>query len=171
MLEYSDFPMEEKRFSVKEGEHIPGKVLHEYFHAYAENFGILEKTRFGAKVVSCELVECRTWVVTYAKNEEKDGEEALQVSVKGRKLVLATGSTSQEYLPTFKGMERFKGQHFHSKETSWRKGDMEKAKNIVVVGGSKSAADAVYMNASEGRHVDWVIRGIFKFYLHKSPNF
>jgi cation diffusion facilitator CzcD-associated flavoprotein CzcO len=36
---------------------------------------------------------------------------------------------------------------------------MSAAKRIVVLGGSKSAADAVYVNALEGRHVDWVVRG------------
>ncbi|CAG8955384.1 hypothetical protein HYFRA_00011368 [Hymenoscyphus fraxineus] len=135
LFEYSDFPMSEERFGTRKGEHIEGAVLSEYFHAYAVHFGILGKIRFGAR-----------------------GEGKREMVVRGRKLVCAMGSTSQEYVPRFRGMEGFKRRMFHSKEVPWRRKDMEGAENVVVVGGSKSAADAVYMNASEGRHVDWIIR-------------
>ncbi|CAG8974256.1 hypothetical protein HYALB_00009745 [Hymenoscyphus albidus] len=153
LFEYSDFPMSEERFGTRKGEHIEGAVLSEYFHAYAMHFGVLGCVRFGARVGSCEMGG-RGWVVRYVVEGEGKGERV----VRGRKLVCAMGSTSQEYVPSFRGMEGFKGMMFHSKEVPWRRKDMEGAKNVVVVGGSKSAADAVYMNASEGRHVDWIIR-------------
>jgi cation diffusion facilitator CzcD-associated flavoprotein CzcO len=35
---------------------------------------------------------------------------------------------------------------------------MNDAKNVVVLGGSKAAADTVYLNASKGKHVDWIVR-------------
>jgi cation diffusion facilitator CzcD-associated flavoprotein CzcO len=62
-------------------------------------------------------------------------------------------------MPIIEGSENFGGHIFHTKELHDRKEDMAVAKNIVVLGGSKSAADAVHLNASRGRHVDWVIRG------------
>jgi hypothetical protein len=37
--------------------------------------------------------------------------------------------------------------------------EMSAAKNIVILGGSKSSNDAGDLNASQGRHVGWLIRG------------
>ena len=152
MLEWSDFPMDFDTFGVKGGEHVPGPVLHKYLTAYAEHFGIFERIRFGCWVESAELLEDESWIVTYAGKEGK-------VRVGAQKLVLATGTTSQAHMPKFEGDEKFGGPLFHSKELSVREKEMEKAENVVVLGGSKSAADAVYFNAVKGRHVDWIIRG------------
>ncbi|KAF4632472.1 hypothetical protein G7Y89_g5661 [Cudoniella acicularis] len=130
MLEFSDFPMDFETFGVAPGSHVPGTVLHRYLAAYAQRFGVYEKVRFGCYVKSAELKGDGSWEVVYEKKDEDGGTD--EVKVVAKKMVLATGTTSGE--------------------------DMEKSENVVVAGGSKSAADAVYMTASKGRHVDWVIR-------------
>ena len=53
--EFSDFPMHEG-FGVRRGEHIPGKVVHEYFRQYPERFGLARRLLLGWKVRSAELV-------------------------------------------------------------------------------------------------------------------
>jgi cation diffusion facilitator CzcD-associated flavoprotein CzcO len=161
MLEYSDFPMDLETFGVAPGSHVPGFVLHRYLTAYAEHFGVFSRIRFGATVKTTELQENGSWLIHY---ELKNGQEkAKEMTLLGNKLVLATGTTSEPMMPLIKGSEIFRGHIFHFKDVPNRTDDIGTAKNIVVLGGSKSAADAVYMNACNGRHVDWAIRGKTKF--------
>jgi cation diffusion facilitator CzcD-associated flavoprotein CzcO len=158
MSEYSDFPMDFETFGVKPGSHVPGIVLHRYLTAYAERFGIFDKIRFEAFAKSAELKEDGTWVILY---EKRAGEEGVRkVEALARKLVMATGTTSEPNMPEIRGAADFVGHIFHFKEFQNRKKEMEAAHNIAVLGGSKSAADAIYLNASKGKHVDWIIRGI-----------
>lgn len=159
MFEFSDFPMDFDTFQVPTGSHIPGPVLHKYLTAYAQHFGFFDRIKFGATVQSAELNEDGSWLLSY---EVSTGEENLsEVKVVAKKLVLATGTSSTPNMPHIVGSEKFGGQILHTKELSKQKvkDEMSTAKNIVVLGGSKSAVDTVYMNAVRGRHVDWVIRG------------
>ncbi|KAH8676506.1 flavin-binding monooxygenase-like family protein [Tricladium varicosporioides] len=153
MLEYSDFPMDFETFGVEAGKHVPGTVYHDYLTAYAKKFGVFERVRFGCTVVSAELLSNKTWEVIYVDKNKKE-----KVKVKASKMVLATGTTSKPKMPVIKGRKLFEGHMFHSKELPFRNADMAESKNVAVLGGSKSACDAVYMNASNGRHVDWIIR-------------
>ena len=158
MSEYSDFPMDLETFGVKPGSHVPGIALHRYLTAYAERFGIFDKIKFEAFVKSAELKEDGTWVILY---EWRVGEEGVRkVEVLAKKLVMATGTTSEPNMPEIRGAADFGGHIFHFKDFQNRKEEMEVAHNIAVLGGSKSAADAIYLNASKGKHVDWIIRGI-----------
>ncbi|KAF4629405.1 hypothetical protein G7Y89_g8745 [Cudoniella acicularis] len=124
-----------------------------------------EKVRFGCCVKKTELRDDGSWEVSYEK--ENKGE----VKVKTKKPVLATGTTSLPHMPEIKGRDYFKGHVFHSKELPFRGEDMENSENVVVMGGSKSAIDSVYINAIKGRHVDWVIRESGKGLAWLSPAF
>ncbi|KAK1775968.1 hypothetical protein QBC45DRAFT_420875 [Copromyces sp. CBS 386.78] len=73
-------------------------------------------------------------------------------------MVLATGLTSEAFLPDFKGQEEFGAPLFHGKELKKYEGTLVSAKVVTVLGGTKSAWDAVYAYASKGVKVDWVIR-------------
>jgi cation diffusion facilitator CzcD-associated flavoprotein CzcO len=151
-LEYSDFPMDFETFGVATGSHVPGTVLHRYLTAYAEHFRVFSRIRFGTTVKTTELQENGSWLIHY---ELTNGQEkAKQVTLLGNKLVIATGMTSEPKMPLIKGSEIFGGHIFHFKDVPNHTDDIGTAKNIVVLGGSKSAADAVYMNACKGRHVD-----------------
>ena len=158
MIEYSDFPMDFETFGIKPGTHVPGIAVHRYLTAYAERFGIFDKIRFETLVKSAELKEDGTWVILYEMGSGAGGVKTVKVLAK--KLVLATGTTSQANLPQIHGDADFRGHIFHFKEFQDRKREMEVAHNIAVLGGSKSAADVVYLNASKGKHVDWIIRGM-----------
>jgi cation diffusion facilitator CzcD-associated flavoprotein CzcO len=158
MSEYSDFAMDFETFGVKPGSHVPGIALHRYLTAYAQRFGIFDKIRFEALVKSVELNEDGSWVILYENRIDEQG--VRKVKVLAKKLVMATGTTSEPNMPEIRGAADFRGQIFHFKEFQKRKKEMEAAHNIAVLGGSKSAADAIYMNASQGKHVDWIIRGI-----------
>jgi cation diffusion facilitator CzcD-associated flavoprotein CzcO len=156
MFEYSDFPIDFETFGVPPGTHIPGMVVHKYLKSYAEHFGFFNKIRFQSTVKLAELKEDRSWIITY---EMQKGQEMMKIKLAAKKIVLATGMTSLSSMPQIAGSEEFEGPIFHFKDFQHHKDDMKASKNILVLGGSKSAVDAAYLNASECRHVDWIIRG------------
>lgn len=153
--EYLDYPMTPEVFGVQPGEYMTGPVMHKYLTSYAEAFGIKDKIRLRHTVLEAEHQGGAEggWVLTV---ESPGGEKKM---VFARKMVLATGLTSESFLPEFKGQEDFGAPLFHSKELKKYGGTLESAKVVTVLGGTKSAWDAVYAYASKGIKVNWVIRG------------
>ncbi|EJT73105.1 hypothetical protein GGTG_09955 [Gaeumannomyces tritici R3-111a-1] len=150
--EYPDFPMDTATFGVKPGEHIPGRVVHKYLNAYAAKFGVADKIRCG-------------WDVVSAEHQEDEGGWRLTVAAAGgtkkilaRRLVVATGLTSEPFMPHIEGQETYGNPIFHRMSSEEDEGLLTKAKNFTVFGGTKSAWDAVYAAATKGVQVDWIIR-------------
>ena len=151
--EYPDFPMDEATFGLRPGEHIPGPVLHEYLTRYADRFGILDRIRYRCRLAAAEHRDDGGWILT---TQDAAGAEARVVVAK--KLVIATGLTSDPFLPAFKGQDEFGVPLFHNKYLPQHAGALGSAKSVTVFGGTKSAWDAVYDLGSKGVHVDWVMR-------------
>jgi cation diffusion facilitator CzcD-associated flavoprotein CzcO len=78
-----------------------------------------------------------------------------------KKLVVATGLTSEPFLPTFKGSKEFGAPLFHCRDFLAYASTMDTERSVVIFGGTKSAWDTVYAYAAKGVKVDWVIRGMF----------
>ncbi|KAK2741116.1 hypothetical protein FQN57_005717 [Myotisia sp. PD_48] len=162
--EFSDFPMDGEAFGVKDGQHIPGTVVHGYLEAYANHFGLTERMKLRSKVLSAEHQEDRSsWILTI--DTDSGGMEAEASSntsiIITRRLVVATGFTSQAFLPAFKGQELFNVPLFHCRNLLQHQPDLlesETEKKVVVYGGTKSAWDAAYACAISGVPVTMVIR-------------
>lgn len=77
------------------------------------------------------------------------------------RVVVSTGLSSEEFLPKFDGEESFVSPIFHVKYLPNYADTLDAAKSVTVLGGTKSAWDAVYAYASRGVQVNWVIRGVF----------
>ncbi|KAF2090946.1 dimethylaniline monooxygenase (N-oxide forming) [Saccharata proteae CBS 121410] len=151
--EYSDFPMETEAFGVKPGEHIPGEVLHRYLTSYAEYFGLHRLIQFNTRVVAVERAEDDAgWIVT-SKTGDEDEKQVL-----AKKLIVATGLTSEPNVPELPGSEVFGAPIFHMKDFRENEETISSADNVTVIGGGKSAWDAAYAYASQGVHVDMIIR-------------
>lgn len=158
-LEYPDFPMTTARFGVKTDNYIPGEVVHEYLEAYATEFGISEHIRLRTKVLSAEHLDGAEggWVLTIASSDASD--KRGQKLVKARRLIIATGITSEAFLPHFRGQETFGGRVFHGKHFQQNRDTLKTAKSAVVLGGHKFAWDAAYTYAMAGVETHMVIRG------------
>ncbi|KAI0120956.1 hypothetical protein BJ170DRAFT_153875 [Xylariales sp. AK1849] len=155
--EYPDFPMDTETFGVKPGEHIPGQVCHDYLRKYAEKFDILGRIRYETKVVSAEHQAAGGWALTLCKGSAtSDAVEGTQVMA--IQMIVATGLTSEPFLPHIAGQESFGAPMFHSRDFSHHTDTLDSAKTATVFGGTKSGWDAVYAYASKGTKVDWVIR-------------
>ncbi|KUI64912.1 FAD-containing monooxygenase EthA [Cytospora mali] len=150
-LQYPDFPLVPEEFGIERGQHIPGQVVHDYLSQYADRFGIADKIRYGVKVVSAEHHDSGGWTLI----AESGGATARLTAAR---LVIATGLTSEAFLPRFEGEADFGAPIFHSKHFKENRDTLDTAKSVTVFGGTKSAWDAVYAYASKGIRVDWVIR-------------
>ncbi|KAK4671633.1 hypothetical protein QC764_607570 [Podospora pseudoanserina] len=151
--QFPDFPMTTEQFGVKPGDHIPGVVVHEYLKAYAEKFGIADKIRFRHKVVTAEHQDGLDggWTLTVEHDDETS-------RIFAKKLIVATGLTSEPFLPHIDGQEEFSAPLFHGADFLQHVDTLETTHKVTVFGGSKSAWDAVYAYGKKGIHVDWVIR-------------
>ncbi|KAK1496289.1 hypothetical protein CTAM01_08476 [Colletotrichum tamarilloi] len=152
--EYPDFPMDSKRFNIKPGQHIPGETISIYLKAYADKFGITDKIRSCHKVIVAEHQETSEggWFLTVANSQ--NGE----IRVFARRLIIATGLTSEPWLPHFDGQESFGGRIFHGKYFQQNADTLETANTVTIFGGTKFAWDAVYSYATAGVKVNWIIR-------------
>ncbi|KAF5620549.1 dimethylaniline monooxygenase [Fusarium sp. NRRL 52700] len=80
------------------------------------------------------------------------------IKIEARRLVLATGLSSEPFLPIFEGQEDFGAPIFHAKDLRNHEDTYGTAKSLTVFGGTKSAWDMVYLYATKGIRVNWVIR-------------
>lgn len=160
--EYPDYPMSPDVFGVKPGQHIPGRVCHEYLSAYVKNHGISDKIRYSSKVVSAEHnKESGGWLLSVCKldgNGSLGAHGPVEYQVVTRKLVVATGLTSEPFRPGFDGEDTYSGKLFHIKDFPKFTETLNTARRVTVFGGTKSGWDAVYAYATRGIQVDWVIR-------------
>ncbi|GES65483.1 putative dimethylaniline monooxygenase [Aspergillus terreus] len=149
--EYPDYPMDHKVYGVKENGHIPAATLHRYLTDYARHFGVLARTAFNTTVLSIEPMGADGWSIVTSSGGK-------QGRFRTKKLIMATGLTSEPNMPTFPGQEQFNAPLFHAKDYCRQAPATKSAKNVVVVGGAKSAFDIAYAFVQQGAQVDLVIR-------------
>lgn len=149
--EYPDFPMSTEVYGVQPGEHIPAPVLHRYLTDFAKKFGVFSRIKFSTKVESLKPTEKGGWLLSTTAEGVADTFET-------KKIIIATGLTSQANFPAYSGAETFQAPYFHSKDFYLNGGTLETSNNAVVVGGGKSAMDVAYVYAENGVHVDLVMR-------------
>ncbi|RBQ72818.1 hypothetical protein FVER14953_20562 [Fusarium verticillioides] len=142
--QYPDFPMDAETYGVKPGQHIPGQIVHRCLEAYARHFDIYDMIRFGHKLETAEHQENGGWVLRVRDIQAGDN-----IKIKARRLVLATGLTSEPFLPIFRGQEDFGAHIFHAKELCNHEDTYSTAKSVTVFGGTKSAWDMVYLYATK----------------------
>ncbi|KAI0903018.1 hypothetical protein F4823DRAFT_620203 [Ustulina deusta] len=154
-FEYPDFPMSSDEFDVKLGEHIPGQAINTYLRAYAKRNGISDLIQLNTKVLSAEHQETDNggWVLTLTASDPSTTKKVF-----AKRLILATGLTSEAFLPRFDGQEVFGGRVFHGKHFQQNSDTLKTAKAVTVFGGTKFAWDAAYAYATAGVKVNWVIR-------------
>lgn len=153
-------------FGVKPREHIPGRVVHDYLVKVAEKFDIVDKIRYSTRVISVEQNPSGGWVVKSVK-----GASGTESAILARKLIVASGLTSEPFMPHFEGQSSFGKPIFHGKDFAQHADTVETAARVTVFGGGKTGWDAVYAHASKGVHVDWVIRASGHGPVWMSPPF
>jgi hypothetical protein len=155
--ESSDFPMTPEQFDVAPGQHISGDTVHDYLTQFSDHFGLTCRIRLGHKLESAELLENGEWFLRIVLMACKTSHRSFE-NITAGKLVVATGLTSEPFVPRFSGQTEFNRVLFHSKELRHHADDLDGAKHVVVLGGNKSAWDACFLIAKKGVHAHMVIR-------------
>ncbi len=142
-----------------------GPSIREYIRTTAHEYGMEDKVQFGLKTTKAEWSsEQACWTVTAL--HEASGETR---SFTARYLVGATGyyNYDQGYLPSFPGVERFKGQCIHPQH--WPD-DLDYAgKRVVVIGSGATAVTVVPAMADKAAHVTMLQRS--PTYIFSVPGF
>lgn len=151
LFEYSDHAMSPD--GIQRDGCIPGYAVHRYLDEYAEKFDLKRRLRLSSKVTHVDRDSVnKIWSLRVENCED---------ILLCEKLIIATGLTSQPFLPDIPRCD-FKGEILHTKvlglpETIERVQKPE-VKRVLVYGGSKSAFDAVHLLIRLGKKVEWVIR-------------
>jgi cation diffusion facilitator CzcD-associated flavoprotein CzcO len=150
--EFSDFPMDPRgRYGLKHDQHIPGTVMYQYLHDFADHFDLTRRTQLLCRAHDVERLPDDTWLVRYTSPE---GERQLHT----RKLVIATGLTTRPFVPYFEGQESFARPIAHVKEQAAHDKLLIDAKDVVVLNATKSAYDVAHACAKRGIPVHFIVR-------------
>jgi hypothetical protein len=154
-FEWSDWPMDTETFGVKSGEHIPGEVVHKYLCSYAEKFDLVRRIELNSKVETAEAGPDDAWTLRITQCHASKQQTVMMVT---NKLVVATGMTSESNMPRLKGEDNFGRPLFHFADFPKHISTLATTKRVAILGGAKSAWDAVYSYAEAGVEVEWIIR-------------
>lgn len=151
-FEFSDLQMKTE-FDIPDWTAIPGPIAHQYFHRYAEKFDLLQRCIFNTEVMSVER-DIGGWeVLTRGVGANaKAGEKTFVCDV----LMVAVGNFSVPMIPDI-DTSLFDGITFHTKDLRKRAADLasEDVQTVAVVGGNKSAFEAVCLSYKAGKKVHW----------------
>ena len=162
ILEFSDMPLRDVPDSETYHGFFPAKYVASYLKTYVES------RRYGGKSLAARIdldskvgLLSRTeqgWELHVRRSPEKTDRP---ICYTARKVIDATGLTSTPNMPVIEGLGVYSGRVFHSRDFAANQQLLlasETTRNVVVVGGAKSAADIAYACAKAGKQVDWIIR-------------
>lgn len=96
------------------------------------------------------------WAIAVRQTGRTQGETSILTC---DKLILATGLNSKPQMPDL-DMSKFDGPSFHALEMAKRHGELvaDDVNHVTIIGGHKSALEAVGTAAQAGKKVEWLIR-------------
>ncbi|PSN74512.1 dimethylaniline monooxygenase (N-oxide forming) [Corynespora cassiicola Philippines] len=153
-FEYSDLPMDTHGYNPA-NDHIPGENVNEYLNQYALKFDLMRYMRFNWAVESATDEGHSGW--TLKTTETQSGTKIFHM-IKASKLVIATGLTSEPFIPIINGGEVFGAPTYHSSQFSIAENGLGPYKRVALLGGAKFSWDIACAYAAAGVQVNWIIR-------------
>jgi cation diffusion facilitator CzcD-associated flavoprotein CzcO len=128
----------------------PQPEILEYMDDCARKFGVLEHIRFDTEIAGARFDEtAQVWRLRTVAGEEVEADV----------LVSAVGQLNRPHVPELPGLDRFRGEKFHS--ARWNHGYDLRGKRVAVVGNAASAIQFIPQIAPEVERL---------FVLQRSPN-
>ena len=120
--------------------------LRDYFERCTDQFGIRNNIQLNSEVQQMQFDKAsRTWTVTVQK---QDGSvEALTANA----VISAVGQLNRPAIPSFEGLNKFKGDSFHS--ARWNHNVSLEGKRVAVIGTGCSAVQLVPKTANAASHL------------------
>jgi monooxygenase len=131
-----------------------GPSIRRYVTDTAREYGVDKNIRFGIKTTQASWSsEHKRWTITAV--DEESGEARIFTC---NYLVNCTGYYNHDegYLPSFPGIERFKGQCIHPQK--WPEGLDYRGKRVIVIGSGATAVTLVPTMARETAHITMLQR-------------
>ncbi|KAL2063638.1 hypothetical protein VTL71DRAFT_5443 [Oculimacula yallundae] len=154
LVNFTDFDMG-KELGVEPWSDVTGEQVNEFLNRYAQKYDIHERCQLNTQVLNIEKYG-RGWkIATRGTDSPNNSLEDITCN----KLIIATGITSKPK-PAPWDLSNFKGTSFHAVEMGQRQHELltDDIKHVTIVGGHKSALEAVGACARVGKKVEWVIR-------------
>ena len=156
--EFSDTPMPRPPEEDLYYEFFKAKYTTQYLENYSTSHSFNDQTlrdriKFGIEVKSVMKADGE-WALS---TESVD--TATLCMFHASKLVVASGLTSEPFVPALPGKEKFNGPIIHQEK--FGSSDILKSldvKNVCVLGGGKSSADMVYEAVSAGKKLTWILK-------------
>ncbi|KAF2175635.1 flavin-binding monooxygenase-like protein-like protein [Zopfia rhizophila CBS 207.26] len=138
--ENPDFPMDEGKFDVKKGEHVPAEKVTEYMRALIKEGGISDFVRLNTRVEVVEKVE-GGWKLHCTSKAAEDSSYTITTA----KLILSTGLVNRPLMPRYPSSPNFTPTVVHSADFPVHYTNIIKPNtHTLVVGAGKSAWDIAY---------------------------
>lgn len=130
----------------------PGPEVQQYIESYVEHFGLKSMLRFNTGVSKVEVGSGgKGWNISVGGKGETPKEEHFDF------VVVATGMYGwPPHIPKFRGRAQFEGDIYHS--ANFFDAKVCEGKDVVVVGGGKSAVDNAVSGGSHGKSSTLIFR-------------
>ena len=139
--------MDETRFGVRKGEHLPAEKVLQYLQAFVKENGIADCIRYNTKVQVIERVD-EGWKLLVKDTAQSPAGSATEI--KTSKLVVAVGLTNQPFMPRYQTSPSFEPPVIHSTKFASHYAEVAKeGTHTLVVGSGKSAWDIAYACATQ----------------------
>jgi hypothetical protein len=136
-------------------DHIPGEHVNDYLHKYAKEFDLYKHIRLDCAVNSAVEEEGVGWMIDMEQGLEP---EKVSYLIRARRLIVATGLTSEPFMPEMGGKHTFEAPIYHTSELAKAEKGLGPFKKVVLLSGAKFSWDIACAYATAGVQVDWVIR-------------
>ncbi|KAF3009530.1 hypothetical protein E8E13_004760 [Curvularia kusanoi] len=138
-----------------DNDHIPGEHVYQYLCDYAQRFDLVKHIRLNTSV---ELVVDRGSLGWTLSITDRRSDQVSATVIRTSKLIVATGLTSEPFMPRMDGKDEFAAPIYHTSEFSRAENGLGPFKKVVLLSGAKFSWDIACAYASAGIQVDWIIR-------------
>ena len=139
---YTYLPFLDETGFIPSKRYVSQTEIADYAELLVDHFDIRPHIKFLQKVVALEYVDFGKWRVEITNLESETKTEIF-----AKHIVCANGPLSSPRMPEFGGMEKFKGESFHTAE--WDQEANLKGKKVGIVGTGASAAQVITSIADE----------------------
>jgi len=139
---YTYLPFLDETGFIPSKRYVSQTEIADYAELLADHFDLRKHIKFQQKVTALEYVDFGKWKVEILNLDDHSTSEVFT-----KHIVCANGPLSSPRMPEFGGMEKFKGESFHTAE--WDKNADLKGKKVGIVGTGASAAQVITTIADE----------------------
>jgi hypothetical protein len=119
-----------------------------------KRYGLDEKTKFDTKVEKVYQDEKGRWIINNPSEGRFEG------------IIAAVGTCGDNKMPSMPGMNKFKGEIYHSSDLTGREA---KGKTMIVIGGGASAVEALEFAAHEDAEKVYILARSDKWIIPRNP--